>query len=72
MGCCWHHCGPCWGPDQYSYRRETLMYRRRRFAADLQDDLRDYLEYLEGEIAVVRRELEELAIPDESTEEARI
>jgi hypothetical protein len=69
MGCCWHHHGPCWGPDQYLYGREAMMYppRRRRFARDVAEDLRDYLQHLEGEIAAVRRELETLTARGENS-----
>jgi hypothetical protein len=42
--------------------------RRRRFARDFEDDLRDYLQYLEGEVAAVRRELEESTERGESSE----
>lgn len=71
MGCChWHHCGPEYGPYRYPYGREAEMYppRRRRFAPDVKDDLRDYLLSLEGEVAAVRRELEESTARGESPE----
>ncbi len=42
--------------------------RRRRFAPDVKDDLRDYLLSLEGEVAAVRRELEESTARGESPE----
>ena len=70
MGCCyWHHCGPR-GSYRYPYEREAEMYRprRRRAGRDVEDDARDYLEYLEGEVAAVRRELEELTARGESAE----
>ena len=65
MGCCYrHHCGPSPG------WREAEMYppRRRRARRDVEDDARDYLEYLEGEVAAVRRELEELTARGKSAE----
>lgn len=69
MGCCYRHqCGP--GPYRYPYEREAEMYppRRRRARRDVEDDARDYLEYLEGEVAAVRRELEELTARGKSAE----
>jgi len=42
--------------------------RRHRTRRDVEDDARDYLQYLEGEVAAVRRELEELTARGESTE----
>lgn len=42
--------------------------RRRRARRDVEDDARDYLQYLEGEVAAVRRELEELTARGESAE----
>ena len=69
MGCChWHHCGP--SSHRYPYEREVEMYlpRRRRARRDVEDDARDYLQYLEGEVAAVRRELEELTARGESAE----
>lgn len=68
MGCCWHHHGPCWEP--YPYERETMVYppRRRRVTSDAVEDLRDYLQHLEGEMAAVRRELETLTARGERSE----
>jgi hypothetical protein len=69
MGCCyWHHCGP--SSHWYPYQPEAEMYppRRRRARRDVEDDARDYLQYLEGEVAAVRRELEELTARTQSAE----
>lgn len=70
MGCCWHHYGPCWGPDREWYERETRMHRprRRQVSREIVEDLEDYLQYLEHEMADVRRELETLTTPDPSTD----
>ncbi len=65
----WHHCGPPGEPYRYPYGREAEMYppRRRRFERDIEGDLRDYLEYLESEVAGVRRELEDATARGETS-----
>jgi hypothetical protein len=42
--------------------------RRRRVTSDAVEDLRDYLQHLEGEMAAVRRELETLTARGERSE----
>lgn len=66
----WHHCGPCWDSYRYSRARELEIYppRRRCHMTDVADDLRDYLQYLEEEVAAVRREVDELTVRKENPE----
>ncbi len=70
MSCCHsHHCGPPGDRYRYPYEREAEMLppRRRRYGRDFESDLRDYLEYLESEVAGVRRELEEATARGETS-----
>ncbi|HAX82677.1 MAG TPA: hypothetical protein DCY40_08935 [Actinobacteria bacterium] len=63
MGCHgWHSCGPGWGPHFYQYERGVEPYPtpRRRHTRDVEGDLREYMQFLEGEVAEVHRELDEL------------